>query len=60
MSRKVSRARQGKITEWIVSGGVFVFGADSQALTPCECSRASLEEERLLFFPGKDSSNEKP
>ena len=29
-------------------------------LTPCNDSRAQREEERLRFFPGKDSANEKP
>ena len=27
---------------------------------PCKDSRAQQEEERLLFFLGKDSANEKP
>ena len=27
---------------------------------PCDYRRAQQEEERLLFFPGKDSANEKP
>ena len=27
---------------------------------PCDDSRAQQEEEKLLFFPGKDSANEKP
>ena len=27
---------------------------------PCDDSRAQQEEERLLFFPGKESANEKP
>ena len=27
---------------------------------PCKDSRAQQEEERLLFFPGKGSANEKP
>lgn len=27
---------------------------------PCDGSRAQQEEERLLFFPGKDSASEMP
>ena len=32
---------------------------EGEVLTPCRDSRAQQEEERL-FFPGKDSANEKP
>lgn len=55
---KSEQVEQGRILgEWY--GEVFIFAADGQVLTPCDCSRASLEE-KLLFFPGKDSPNEKP
>ena len=30
-----------------------------EALMPCNDSRAQVQEERLLFFPGRDLANEK-
>ena len=34
------------------------FGSpEGRALPPCHDSRAQQEEERLLFFPGKDTAN---
>ena len=34
--------------------------SEGESLTPYKNSRAQQEEERVLFFPGKDSDNEKP
>ena len=34
--------------------------SEGESLTPYKNSRAQQEEERVLFFPGKDSANEKP
>ena len=36
------------------------FEDKNRNVTPCDDSRTQKEEERYIFFPRKDSTNEKP